>query len=280
MESLTEAVLRYQDTGENYEKLIERISLIIYNYPDRINSLTEEDKCDFYLGFFNRIEGLISNFNFNGRPFEVLLNQTLKWHSRTLLADRKREKHLQAVEIMDEEIKIKEMLQVQWDRKEIEAVKVEIKKSSLKQRLLFLFLMNSIHISENDTEIFSKISGYKYDWLLEKRDAIRSELHIKSSRLEKLREKRNNYFTLLRYYQLQEQEEIEFNRKQACREKTIKLKKKLDDTRKNISRISTKPTHIQIAKLLGIPKGTVDSGIHYFRKKYKNQYERSYSLFL
>jgi hypothetical protein len=280
MESLTEAVLRYQDTGENYEKLIERISLLIYNYPDRVNNLSEEDKCDFYLGFYNRIKGLVSNFNYNGRPFEALLNQTLKWHSRTYLADRKKEKHLQAVEIMDEEIRINEMLQAQWSRNEIESAKVKIENSSLKQRLLFLVLMNSIHINEKEIEIFSEISGYDYNWLLEKRDTVLLELHNKSSRLNSLREKRNNYFTLLRYYQLQEQEEMDVLRKQAFREKIRKLRKRLEDTRRDISRIPTGPTHIQIAELLGVPKGTVDSGIHYFRKKFKNSDERSYSLIL
>lgn len=281
MESITEAILRYQETDEGYEKIVERVSLIIYNYPEKIHILSEEDKCDFYLSFYNRIGGLINNFTYKGYPFETLLSQTLKWHSRTYLSRKKNEKQLMAMEINEEEVKIRNLLSGDNEPRFIEKVKVDIKSNASKKRLLFLVLMDSANISDNEMLAFSEMTGFEYKWLLYLKDNLNEKLFRRSGRLNELREKRNNYFTKRRYKQIQLSEETDREKREILKDQISRLKKRLDDTRHEISRVPVRPTHSEIAELLNVPKGTVDSGLHYFRKKYKlNQGEINYSLIL
>ncbi|MBN2655904.1 MAG: hypothetical protein JXR86_02515 [Spirochaetales bacterium] len=279
MESITEAVLRYQDTGEGYDSLVERISLIIYNYPDRIASLSEEDKCDFYLSFFTRIKGLINNFSYQGRAFEALLIQTLKWHSISYLARQKKEKHLFAMEIREEEIRLKDFLRTESGDRGTGRMEIKLKNDASRKRLLFLVLMDTQNISDSEMERFSVISGYDLNWLLEKKDRINCMLHERSGRLSDLREKRNNYFSKMQYFQILLSEEINPDKIRILKGKISSLKKRLEDTRKEIAKVPVRPTHSEIAELLGIPKGTVDSGLHYFRKRVGDSHrEISYSL--
>lgn len=281
MESITEAVLRFQEDGKNYRGVFDRISLIIYNYPDKISSLSEEDKCDFFLSFYNRIEGLIRNFSYRGLPFETLLFQTLKWHSKTFMSTKKEEKKLLAAALHDEEIKIRDLLSFQSDEEQAECRKIILKGKASRKRLLYLVLMDSPNIRDSELLTFSKLSGYDYEWLLEMKDKLNRKLHERSRRLTELREKRNHYFTKLRFKQLGLADETDKEKREQILKQISKLRKRLDDTRYEISRVPFRPTHGEVAELLNIPKGTVDSGLHYFRKNYNiAEDDTSYSLFL
>jgi len=266
MESITEAVLTYQETGEGYKSIVERVSLIVYNYPDRVNSLTEEDKCDFYLSFYNRIKGLINNFTYRGRAFEALLIQTLKWHSLSYISKLKKEKQLMAFEIREGELLIRDSLDECRGEEEIRAMEINLKSQASKKRLLYLVLMDTPNLTDREMEKFSQMSGYDCDWLLDLKDRINISMHGKSERLTDLREKRNNYFSRIQYYQTLLYDELDPQKRETLQEKISRLKKRLADTRREISRVPARPTHGEIARLLGVPKGTVDSGLHYFRK--------------
>lgn len=281
MESITEAVLRYQDTESGYDEVANRISLLIYHYPGRINALSEEDKSEFYLSFYNRIEGLINNFTYRGIPFETLLNQTLKWHIKTYLTKKKNYQKLVAVNIQEEEIKIRDLLSYSPENRIPQCVKVEFKNKASKKRLLFLVLMDSPNVTDNDMGVFSELTGYEYDWLIYLKDCLNIEVFKRNERLTMLREKRNSAYMKLLYKQTRYSEESEPEKRLQLEEQIRRLRKRLEDTRYEISRVPCRPTHNEIAELLQIPKGTVDSGLYYFRRKYKYAFdEDSYSLFL
>ncbi|MDA3808818.1 MAG: hypothetical protein PF518_00675 [Spirochaetaceae bacterium] len=281
MESITESVLRYQESGKGYEEIVKRISLIIYNYPVRIQNLTEDDKSEFYLSFYNRIEGLIKNFSYMGIPFETLLNQTLKWHIKTYVSKKKDEKRLIALQVQEAETDIKDLLSDDYKNEYNEIPLLKLKGCASRRRLLFLVLVDSPNISDKEMKSFSKITGYELEWLFFLKDTLINRLFKRNKRLTQLREKRNNTYMKLLYKQSLYSDEIDREKKEIISDQINRLKKRLDDTRYEISRVPCRPTHPEIAELLKVPKCTVDSGLHYFRKKYKTAIaENSYSLFL
>ena len=281
MESITESVLRYQDTGSGYEDIVRRISMIIYNYPAKMHNLTEEDKGEFFLSFYNRIEGLISNFSYKGVPFETLLNQTLKWHIKTYLSKMKDNKKLMAVNIQEAEVNMKELLCYKNRENREDDLRVKLKGNASRKRLLFLVLVDSPNISDEEMNRFSQLTGYEYEWLLFLKDTLNNRLFKRNERLTRLREKRNNTYMKFLYKQSQLREEADPEKRSILTSQINRLKKRLDDTRFEISRVPCRPTHAEVAELLKVPKGTVDSGLHYFRKKYKSAVaENTCSLFL
>lgn len=281
MESITEAVLRYQDTGSGYSEVANRISLLVYHYPGRIHILTEEDKSEFYLSFYNRIEGMINNFSYKGIPFETLLNQTLKWHIKTYLTKKKNDQKLIAVNIQEEELKIRDLLTYSTEETIPEILKIQFRNKASKKRLLYLVLMDSPNITDHELSVFSRLTDYEYDWLLYLKDSLNLQVFKRNERLNMLREKRNNAYMKLLYKQNRFSEESDPEKKIQLGEQIKRLRKRLEDARYEISRVPCRPTHNEIAELLKIPKGTVDSGLYYFRKKYNSSLdENSYSLFL
>jgi len=281
MESITESILRFQDTGCGYKEIVNRISLIIYNYPSRVTVLKEEDKCEFYLSCYNRIDGLIKNFSYRGVPFESLLNQTLKWHIKTYLTKMKNEKKVIALNIQEEEIKIRDLLSCGSVKDNCISPEIILKNKASRKRLLFLVLMDSPNITDCELKRFSELTAYEFEWLLYLKDTLNSRLFQRSERLTKLREKRNNTYMKMLYKQTRYSDESDPDHKELLSRQIQRLKKRLDDTRREISRVPCRPTHSEIADLLEVPKGTVDSGLYYFRKKYNTPFdENSYSLFL
>ena len=281
MESITESVLRFQESGCGYEEIVQRISVIIYNYPVKMNILSEEEKSKFYLSFYNRIERLIKHFTYKGIPFETFLNQTLKWHIKTYLEKEKNEKKLMAVNIQEAEIQIRDLLSHDPGKKNRENTHLTLKGKASRKRLLYLVLVDSPHITDLEMKTFSELTGYEYDWLLYLRDILNKRLFSRSERLTRLREKRNNTYMKLLYKQSRYSDEVNTEKREKLFDQIKRLKKRLDDTRHEISRVPCRPTHGEVAELLKVPKGTVDSGLHYFRKKYNTTINKySYSLFL
>jgi len=281
MESITESILRYQDTGSGYEEIIRRISLIIYNFPSRAHNLSEEDKGEFYISFYNRMEGLINNFTYKGIPFETFLNQTLKWHIKTYINKKKDEKKLIAVNVQEAEVEVKDLLRHDVGNNDDQFPHVILKGDASRKRLLFLVLVDSPNINDDEMKTFSEMTGYEYEWLLFLKDTLNNRLYKRNERLIRLREKRNNTYMKLLYKQSQLSDEMDREKKILIDEQIRRLRKRLDDTRYEISRVPCRPTHAEIAELLKVPKGTVDSGLHYFRKKYKTAIAvNSCSLFL
>ncbi len=279
MESITESIIRYQKTGDGFEEIVRRISIIIYNYPQKLHILTEEDQCEFYLSFYNRIEGLIKNFTFKGIPFEKLLNQTLKWHVKTYLAKLKKNRRLVAINEQEAEIRVKELLNEDEIEIENDNPPIVLKGAASRKRLLFLVLIDSHNITDSEMKSFSQMTGYDYDWLLHLKDTLNKKLFNRSERLLQLREKRNNIYFKLLYKQNSYNEEIEYEKKVIINNQIDQLKKRLDAVLLEISKVPSRPTHAEIADLLEIPKGTVDSGLYYFQKKYKSLIDKnSYSL--
>lgn len=270
MKSITEAVLAYQQEGKGYDDLVNRISVIIYNFPEKIQNLTEEDKCEFYLSFHSRIRGLICNFSFRGIPFEALLNQSLKWHTKTYISKKREEKKRMTIQVKEAEVLIKEknascLFDVYEDSPDI-----KLKSEASRKRLLFLILVDSPNITDREMKAFSEMSCYEYDWLLSLKDTLNKNLYERSQRLTMLRGKRNNIYMQILYKQTRYSEEIEDEKKKRIKDQIGRLRKRLEDIRKEISRVPSRPTHREVAGLLNIPKGTIDSGLHYFRKKYKS----------
>jgi hypothetical protein len=80
-----------------------------------------------------------------------------------------------------------------------------------------------------------------------------------------LRERRNRAF--LQIYRIHQElsREHDAQRRHTLLEKLEGEKKRLAAALDEMSRVPTAPTHRDIAAALGVPKGSVDSGIYYLK---------------
>jgi DNA-directed RNA polymerase specialized sigma24 family protein len=82
-----------------------------------------------------------------------------------------------------------------------------------------------------------------------------------------LRERRNRAYSRLLFMEKELSGETEHEAAEALRRKIGKLKKIMMQASYEISRIPLCPTHNAIAEELGIPKGTVDTGLRWIKQK-------------
>jgi hypothetical protein len=285
-ESLTDAVLEFQRSGLGLGSLLDRISVFVYSYPRTRLSWTEDDCGDFFCFFHPRLRRLIDRFEFHGKPFEVYLIVTLKWQLRTY-AGRRATEHLRsrvvthenfwACESSDDypspelscpstaelstELSIPTQVHTLLKMDE----RNRIKDHSCKRRVLFLALKSAIRMTETLIQKTALITGYDADWIYELTEELRLRVKSRRSRWSILSEKRNRYF--FRIYCLQEQLRL-VSEEQVRREISRQLLqegKRLSKALDAISHVPVGPTHRDIADVLGVPKGTVDSGLYYLK---------------
>jgi len=285
--TLTEDVLEYQSSRHGLEPLIERLALFVYRYPRMHLGWNEDDCGEFFCEFYPKLRRLVERFEYHGKPFEVYLIVTLKWQLRTY-AGRKAAENLQLRVLAQEnfwtcdrssETQHEEALSALDidDPAELEIppcicslLKIDHRKRitdpSTKKRFLILALMSAVRLTESLIARIAYLTGYDPDWIHGLIEELRSRVQTRRSRLLHLAQKRNGCF--FRVYCLQEQLRLvaeDHLRRELCRQ-IAHEELRLTNTLEEISRLPLAPTHRDVAEVLGVPKGTVDSGLYYLKE--------------
>ena len=79
MGTLTERVLRFQETGQGQAELLACVAARVYGYPRVRGSRSEDDSGEFYLFFYPRLLRSLRRFRDQGKPFEWYLQSVLRW---------------------------------------------------------------------------------------------------------------------------------------------------------------------------------------------------------
>lgn len=90
MESLTERVLRFQETGQGGEEIVREVACRVYEFPRRTCQWDEEASSEFFARVFPKVRGMIARFRDIGRPFESYLASMLLFQVKTCAQHRYR----------------------------------------------------------------------------------------------------------------------------------------------------------------------------------------------
>jgi hypothetical protein len=281
-ESLTKEVLKYKKTGKGFRKLVLRISHDVYAYPGRRRGWNEDDCSDFFIQFFPKIPGLIQRFTYDGPPFEAYLAVSLNWQMKSF-SSRKRGESFQ------EGILKKESFWEQYHETESccdpaceglsvsdEAAKIlriedagTIKSKSTQKRLICLLLKEAMRVNDEMIRAVQQITGADENWLHQCILKLRDRIIARKERLRHLSTRRNNCF----YHLTLNHEKLFYAATENEREDLINCimreKRRLLSVNGEINRVSLSATNTEIAEVLDIPKGSIDSGLFYLKKQFK-----------
>ncbi|MBN2049170.1 MAG: hypothetical protein JW760_01895 [Spirochaetales bacterium] len=276
MTDLTKKVLACRESGEGYEDLVREISLITYHYPKRKYGWNEDQCGDFFCSLIRRIPGLIERFEYSGIQFESYLYSTLTWQMKTFSDQRKKQSAYDRVlaapsfSLLQEspgysapespEIPPPELIQhLKIDSRGI------IRDRTVSLRVICMILRNSEFMDDAMVSQASRLCGCTPEWLEACIIHLRERMADRRSAVEELQRKRSRCF--LRVCMLQDTlrretdaDTISLFLRQLKEEQQV-----LSSLTQQISRYPLYPSHREIAQVLGIPKGTVDSGLHYLK---------------
>lgn len=281
--SLTAAVLAYQDNGGNIKPLLDRISLKVYDYPARWTDWDDDARGEFFLEFLPKLPGLVSRFRFTGRPFEVYLRSCLRWFLRTYAAGRTaredrrrfaaREMKGYAEEVAesfrpDSFVVSPEPSPIPPDQRGPFRLHSDgsIADPVLRRRFLFLALLGGANLRGDTLSRAAKLAGKEIAWFTEQVEEVNKLVAHRIARRETLRERRNECWYRMTAAEYRAGDEPVPEKREVYESRARTWKIRFNAARRDLEKLAVLPTHEDVARILGVPKGTVDSGLHYLRR--------------
>ncbi|ADN01542.1 hypothetical protein [Spirochaeta thermophila] len=270
MDHLTALVLAYQRGGVPFEALFHYLAWFVYTYPSR-----EEERSDFLLFFYPRLKALARRFVYTGVPFLHYLRSSMRWQYRTFKRVQQeraslerslvRREHEEAVLLFDPSMKLEEG--------EADAVMEEIVEwirgsaPHRKQRFLCLLLRELPSLPPRWERPLAAALDMEEERLAGCFLMLQERVTERKARYLRLSRKINELRMEIRLLEDRLSREGKGCDRDAFRKGLERRRRQLARLERRRNGIPLKPRHSDIAEVLGIPKGTVDSGIHYLLKE-------------
>jgi len=259
---------------KDHKALMDELNLHVYSFPGYKKSLCEEEWGDFLLSVASRLHNIIMNFEYRGLSFLCYLNKVLSWQLRTYYREEQKERYEEWIHERESiieyetgrggcepEFSLLDKLTYIVDSSKMTALRME----SLKQRLLLMVLKNIASLDVNDYMNAIPYLGLSRPAALELRTNLLRTLDRKFRRREILTLKRNENYFRLNLHEKKKYVCADRN-ESAVLENRIKLyRRRLRRLDNQLNAITMVPSNEDIARLLEIPKGSVDSGLFYLR---------------
>ena len=299
-------MLTCQRTGEGRRALLDELATYTYRYPRRkLPTLDEDAPGEFYLFCHDKLEQLIVRFRDCGKPFEHYLNSVLSWQLRSFLAKRRDSEHAWQTALRSR----------LWDEPEAAAQPAATppaaqrrqprrennvrpfpgaaaaaprssghshaqsapaaSSQTVRRRLLYGVLKTGHHLEEAQLAAAARTIGCdlpRLRFLLEQLRRRRASAH---RRLELLRERRNRAFAQLQLWSAAAHQAVDGARRAHAVKRAARHRRAVEAAQSELSRVRVAPSNREIAELLGIPKGTVDTGLYWLRRQSGTDYARA-----
>jgi hypothetical protein len=278
---LTRRVIDYQKTGDGLDRLIHQISELVYRFPATQNGFSDEDGAEFLLRFLPRITRLIDRYRETGKSFESYLATTLRWQIKSLAADRSGERiQLTALRGPGSELRDAERSRITRTALEVHepmnpvpspihttAGRCTLLRSAQGRRLIHLSLKMAERLSEADYRRVAAVSGCDPDWLIGCWHALRDGYSEQRERRAAVGERRDRAWFQVRCLQYRLQLVLDDDEREVVNRRLAMWRRRYEHARHVLARMHCGPSHADIARVLGVPKGTVDSSVFYGKRE-------------
>ncbi len=270
---MTEAVLKYQRTGQGYDSIAGQVAVRAYNYPRGRSGFDEDDQGAFLLFFYNKVARVVGRFTWVGKPFEAYLATCLRWQLKSYWRVRKTNNEVE--EIAERSEASEPYAPSPPASKPQKAVSVQIfedlctiqriRRPTMGRRFGFLALKLAAILGDDEIEAIAGSAGIPAARLLSQANEIRGRLRSRQERLDNLCLRRNQLFCRLRVAEREAEEETSDEMRETRRRYVEALRLRLASAIRDVDALSVLATNKDIADITGEPKGSVDSGLHYLR---------------
>jgi hypothetical protein len=279
MESLTQKVLEYQRTHEGLPDIVRELAPRVYQFP-RWKMGYDEDACgDFYLFIHPRLIRLIGRFRDQGKPFESYLWAVLSWQLRNFARERRRGEHTWNTLLrLDPGTGVAADAQ-SADDCGLDAGRVaacfgrHIRSDADRRNFLFLSLKCSRMLDQDSAPVLAAVAGIATAELLAHAAVLRDMGASRERRMETFRCRRNRAYAQARLLEAELRNETDQERRDAMTATLSRVRRRMSTAMHRMARVGLAPTNLEIARVLAVPKGTVDSGLFWLKRKLSMVYD-------
>jgi len=268
-DSLTEKVLACRAGLLALKPVQDQILLLVYEHL-RAGHRDEDDVSGFLLEFHPRIEGLMERFRDKGVPFRHFLLRTVRWHwTSYLMAKTQAEAndHL-----------LQEPNHLNYDESFVDSMDLaespefEPQPEVHRKRLVLLALKSAAYLEDLQVEEVCRRTGTDLAWLQSQVDQIKSSVESQARKVKSLTQRQGEVYWLRLVAEDRVRREPDPERRRAWEQRASLYRQRLSGLRERKRSVSLTPTHQDLGKMLGLPKGTVDSGIFHLKKELTSLY--------
>ena len=273
MENLTQKVLLFQKTGEGLQKIVEEIGPRVYQFPRRTMGWDEDACGDFYVFIHPRIIRLLHRFRNQGKPFESYLWAVLNWQLRNFARDRRKDERRWQVSLRVDPGALVTLEDRSADGDDLDAWASSaaltrcLRSPADRRNFLFLVLKHSHGLDPDRAPALARLAGVSANRLLTLAAALRDQRAGREKRQELFRGRRNKCYAAIRLLETELQAETDPEKTASLQERLRRVRHRMRVAMDHLSRVALAPTNLEIGRLLGVPKGTVDSGLFWLKKK-------------
>ncbi|MCA1755269.1 MAG: hypothetical protein LC641_11345 [Spirochaeta sp.] len=291
MSQLSELVLEYQRTGNKRDELKEQVSIIVYNYPQGRRFFEEDDAGDFLLYFQPRIDRILRRFHDQGSGFEAYLGTNLRYQLHSYMQRKQRAKlryyagNLNLIwEGIGKDFLLSEAEPQYGEQPEdfnsqaaeersrqvfgmLHAADTEDRVNDPhSRRLLLLGMKAADYLEPHHLEKLAVLTGYRFEYLFQCWSELRERTFCRRRRLALLQHRRNRAYLQLRCLEIQMAASNDEKTRARVVRQTGVQRERLRAVVALIDRVPRTPTNRDLSAVLGIPKGSIDSGLYALRK--------------
>jgi hypothetical protein len=262
-DDLTTAVLDFKEGRVPLEIICNRILTEAFNHLRRYRRKGEDEVSDFLLDFHARIEGLLGRFVCRGLPFRHFLLRTLRWQWNTFRAAQSRRRR-QAWLAVDSGLGGDGFFVAEAPHDE--PCDPGLLSPSDKRRLILLALKACPYLDDWHLEAVSRHSGADLAWLQACQHKLRLATAERRSRRELLADKRGDAFYRRLMAEDDARREADPARRLTHEHRASVYRSRLLHLSRQREAMTAAPTHLELSVLLGMPKGSVDSGLYHLKR--------------
>lgn len=286
MTCLTLAVITYHHTGEGLKEIQDTILILAYRYPTCTRVLSDDDAGDFLLFFIPRMMVIINEFTYQGYSFETYLKSCIRWRVKSFHQLQKRQyvrelsymhnithtsSHEDSYELLEEIDDLHAAESVPWYHRGPSDAQSTILKSMNnepdRRRMLLIALHSARFVDDVLIEKLAIFCQRPKKELFELFDTVWDLQSQQWERIEQYRVKRDRLFAS--YLDCQIQIETSVDPEEILRLKDLEhaIHVRMAQTREHLAYLERGLPQTTLARIVGIPKGTVNSGFFYMRRK-------------
>ncbi len=267
--TLTNRVLNSQKGQYSKKRIQEEVALLVYYYPIRYLGFTEDENSDFFSTIFDKLPTMIAEFTYKGIPFEWFISRVIKTRAKSFkknIAKREIRRATVRASLIETPLDTNEVQEPPSDYTPLPAyIKgLQIKKGICqtivaRRQILCLTLIAASELPEAQLDQLLTMCGCSKtvfnQWVAEIQE-------LKKGKREQLNvyvQRRNKIYILLMETKSFLACCIKDEQKEILRKKILEYEKRLKKLQKTIGRFSLAPSHKEISKVTGIPRGTVST---------------------
>jgi hypothetical protein len=292
---LQELVLSYRSDGKGKERIMERVAALVYSSHDKFGFDDEDDAAEALIKHSGRIVRLIDRFEDRGIPFDACLASSLRYLAKTVRRDRRQalDRELVCESSLDRSgckgDSLDEVFPAngnEWLTNERGGPALRpaprrrprarggtvrcgaIEQAAYSSRLVYLAVKCAWEIDEVGVAQVAASAGVQREWLSAAVEQARRSLEPERSRVERLILRRNASWCRRRLLEGKLERETDLFRQSRLSTALERERIRSAKIKNELANFRTIVPNSVVARILGVPKGTVDSGLYYLRKRY------------